>query len=86
MKKIQDPGNLGSMLRTALAANCKNIFLDNCVDIYSPKVLRSSAGMVFHANIVNTSINKLKKSDTDIQFLATNPRANLNYDAIDYEE
>ncbi len=79
--RIQDPGNLGSMIRTALAANCKTIFCENCVDIYNPKLLRASAGSVFHTNIITTSIQKLKKlnSDKNLIFVATNPRAKLNY-------
>ncbi len=45
---IQDPGNLGTILRTALAADVKQIILTKkTVDLYNPKVLRSSMGSVF---------------------------------------
>lgn len=48
LDRIQDPGNLGTILRTALAAGVKNIILTKgTVDIYNPKVLRSSMGAVF---------------------------------------
>jgi TrmH family RNA methyltransferase len=45
---IQDPGNLGTILRTALAADVKQIILTKgTVDLFNPKVLRSSMGAIF---------------------------------------
>lgn len=42
---IADPGNMGTILRTALAANVERVLLaPHCVDYYSPKVVRSAAG------------------------------------------
>lgn len=48
LDRIQDPGNLGTILRTALAANVRHVILtEGTVDLYNPKVLRSSMGAVF---------------------------------------
>ena len=42
---LADPGNMGTILRTALAADAHEVLLtENCVDCYNPKVLRSAAG------------------------------------------
>lgn len=42
---VADPGNMGTILRTALAAEVERVLLTpNCVDYYSPKVLRAAAG------------------------------------------
>lgn len=50
---IQDPGNMGTILRTALAADIKNIILTKgTVDIYNTKVLRSSMGAIFSIKIL----------------------------------
>ncbi|UWG97803.1 RNA methyltransferase [Dehalobacter sp. DCM] len=50
---IQDPGNLGTILRTALAADVTQIILTKkTVDVYNPKVLRSSMGSIFSQTII----------------------------------
>ena len=54
LDNVQDPGNLGTIIRSAKASGIKNIVLTNgCVDSYNPKVLRSSQGAVFGVNIIN---------------------------------
>lgn len=51
--RIQDPGNMGTMIRTAVAAGYGAVLaLPGTVDIYSPKVLRATAGMVFEIPVV----------------------------------
>ena len=56
---IQDPGNLGTIIRSSVAFNVKTIILsEKCVDIYSPKVLRAAQGMIFHINIIKEDIVK----------------------------
>lgn len=54
---IQDPGNLGTIVRSAVAFNIDTIILsDDTVDLYNPKVLRSTQGMIFHTNIFSYDI------------------------------
>ena len=51
---IQDPGNLGTIIRSAVAFNIDTIVLtENTVDLYNPKVLRATQGMFFHINIIS---------------------------------
>lgn len=50
---IQDPGNLGTIIRSAVAFNIDTIILSkNTVDLYNPKVIRATQGLIFHINIV----------------------------------
>jgi len=57
LDEIQDPGNLGTIIRSSLAFNIDSIVLsNNSVDMYNDKVLRSSEGMIFHLNIVRKDI------------------------------
>jgi len=52
LEDIQDPGNLGSMLRSAAAAGCDAAFLSpGCADAWSPKVLRAAMGGHFALRI-----------------------------------
>ena len=52
---IQDPGNLGTVLRTADALNIPVALLEGCADPYSHKVVRSSMGAVFRAPVIQTT-------------------------------
>jgi len=53
LENIQDPGNLGTMLRTAEAAGMSGIIMSrDCADIYNPKVIRSTMGSVFRVPFV----------------------------------
>ena len=52
---IQDPGNLGTMLRTADALGVTVVLLEGCADPYSHKVVRASMGAVFRTPVVQTS-------------------------------
>ena len=50
---VQDPGNAGTLVRTALAAGASGIlFTEGSVDVFSPKTVRSSAGAVFALPVI----------------------------------
>ena len=50
---IQDPGNLGTIIRSSLAFSIDTIVLSpKTVDLYNSKVIRSTQGMMFHINII----------------------------------
>lgn len=51
--QVQDPGNLGTLIRTAHASGANGVFLSKgCVDLYKPKTIRATMGSVFHIPIV----------------------------------
>lgn len=59
-ENISDPGNLGTIIRTAVAVGLDTIYISkNSVDIYSHKVIRASAGMIFKINIIQDDIEKI---------------------------
>ena len=59
LDNIQDPGNLGTIIRSAVAFNIDTIILSNdTVDLYNPKVVRASQGMIYHINIIRRNIHK----------------------------
>ena len=68
---IQDPGNLGTIIRSSLAFNVDTIVLSpECVDLYNPKVIRSTQGMIFGINIIKKDleevINHLKQQEIPV--------------------
>jgi TrmH family RNA methyltransferase len=82
LENVQDPGNLGAILRVAMASGIKNVgLIGNCVDVYNPKVLRASQGLQFGLHIYE-SINFaefLRQYTGNI--IATTPNTNkLLYD------
>lgn len=69
---IQDPGNLGTILRTVDSANLKQIILSkNSADPYNPKVVRSTMGAIFRVNIIEAEnlaeiLKEIKKHNFDV--------------------
>ena len=66
LENIADPGNLGTIIRICDWFGIETLLVsDNTVDVYNPKVIRSSMGSVFHINIIeeveNNSLDMLKK-------------------------
>lgn len=71
---IQDPGNLGTIIRSAVAFNVSTIILGkDCVDLYNSKVIRASQGMIFHLNIIEEDLYEIipKLSNLNYKILGT---------------
>ncbi|MEG0050943.1 MAG: RNA methyltransferase [Terrisporobacter sp.] len=71
LDRIQDPGNMGTIIRTADAAGVDAIIaLKGCVDIYNPKVIRSTMGSIFDMNIIHCTqeecLKEVKQKDFNI--------------------
>lgn len=83
IERLQDPGNLGTIIRTAAATEIDGIWLsDDSVDIDNPKVLRASAGAWFQVPIFVTSDLKsvIKKyKDQGVNIVATLPDTTETY-------
>ena len=62
---IQDPGNIGTILRTADALDIPVVLLEGCADPYSHKVVRSSMGAVFRTPVFQSDWETVKKSCAD---------------------
>jgi len=87
LETVQDPGNLGTIIRTAAAAGADRLWLSaDSVDLDNPKVLRSSAGQWFRLPVVvTTNLKKVVEQcqAQKIQVVATVPHATLSYWDID---
>ena len=59
LEDIQDPGNLGTLIRSAEAFGVETIFLTpGCANAWNPKVIRASAGSVFRARLVRLGLEQ----------------------------
>ena len=59
---IQDPGNLGTIIRSAASFNFDTVVLGlNTVDLYNDKVIRSTEGMIFHQNVIQEDLSEFVK-------------------------
>ena len=89
LENLQDPGNLGTILRTAEAAGVSGILLSSdCVDIYNPKVIRSTMGAVYRVPFVYTNdlsgtIGQFKEQGITVYAATLSERAKA-YDNNDY--
>ncbi|MCR5421960.1 MAG: RNA methyltransferase [Lachnospiraceae bacterium] len=88
LEEIQDPGNMGTMIRTAEAAGYDLILAsEGTVDVYNPKVIRSTMGSVFRVPVIytenlKTSLRFLKEKG--VRIYAAHLRGKKDYDKIDY--
>jgi len=88
--RIQDPGNLGTIIRTADAFGPAAVILNKgCVDVYNPKVVRASAGAIFrmpfiHADSDSEILEHLRKSGFNI--ISTVVDSDLSFDDIHQSE
>ena len=75
LDRVQDPGNMGTIIRTADAFGSNGIIVTNgCVDVFNPKTIRSTMGSIFHVpllyyNEIDDAIIELKNSG--IQIMST---------------
>jgi len=86
---IQDPGNLGTIIRSAVAFSMPNIILnENCVDLYNPKVIRSTEGMLFSINVLrrNTVECFRELKHVGYQIIGTDVIEGCNPDSVAYQE
>jgi RNA methyltransferase, TrmH family len=78
----QDPGNVGTILRTMDAVNADALFLlDGGVELYHPTIVRASMGTMFWKPIVQTSFNEFLDwaRKGNMQLIATSAKADMDY-------
>lgn len=86
LENVQDPGNIGTIIRSAVAFNVDTIILTKgCADVYSPKVLRATQGMIFHLNVINKEIEEIIEvlKNKNIKILGTKVDNGKNLKTID---
>lgn len=86
---IQDPGNLGTIIRSADAAGASAVLVSSdSVDVFHPKVIRSTMGSIFHVPVVVTDLAEALRqaANKGIQIWAAKPRAAYSLYEVDFRE
>lgn len=90
LENLQDPGNLGTMMRTGEGAGVSGVIMSReTVDIYNPKTIRATMGSIyrvpfFYAEDVHAVIGQMKENG--IHVYAAHLKGTKNYDAYDYRK
>jgi TrmH family RNA methyltransferase len=89
LERLQDPGNLGTIIRSAVATDVDGLWLStDSVDVDNPKVLRASVGEWFKVAIaVHSNLPELVQSyqQQGIQIVATSSQAQKTYWEVDWQ-
>ena len=69
LDRLQDPGNLGTIIRTANAAGYEDLYLVNCTDAFSPKAVRASMSGIFHVRIHEGTYEEVFNALSGVPFI-----------------
>lgn len=91
LDRIQDPGNLGTLIRTADAAGFHGVALgEGCVDPYNGKAIRASMGSIFHLPVFQVDsvqyLHELRDKGSQVTIVGTSLKEAKPYDEISYKD
>ncbi len=88
LERLQDPGNMGTIFRTSEGAGVSGVIMSrDCVDIFSPKVVRATMGSLYRVPFYVSDDLKcdiLKAKEKGIRFFATHPDGARDCFSVDY--
>jgi len=83
---IQDPGNLGTMIRSAAALSIDTVYLIQCTDFFNPKVIQATAGAMAYIKIISTSWHDFLKQTDGIPTCALTVNTGKSPESIPLQE
>ena len=87
MDNIREPGNMGTILRTAGAAGIDLVILSpGCVDPYNSKVLRAGMGAHYHVPIVEATWNEIEHFCHDVAIYSATVDGETRYTDVDWKK
>lgn len=88
--EVREPGNLGTIIRTAQASNVDGLILSKgCADPYNPKVVRATAGAIFRLPIIeNIDLKEIIPvlKEKKIKIVGTDLNSKINYCECDFTD
>ncbi|KQY84476.1 rRNA methyltransferase [Paenibacillus sp. Root52] len=89
LDNVQDPGNVGTIIRSADAAGAAGVVLGTgCADVYNPKTIRSTMGSLFHLPIVEGSLETLlpEAKAAGVKLVSTSLQAEYSCYSYDFTQ
>ncbi|WP_405153906.1 TrmH family RNA methyltransferase [Paenibacillus sp. FSL K6-0108] len=89
LDNVQDPGNVGTIIRSADAAGAAGVVLGaGCADVYNPKTIRSTMGSLFHLPIVEGQLESLlpEAKAAGIKLVSTSLQADYSCYSYDFTQ
>jgi RNA methyltransferase, TrmH family len=87
LDSIRDPGNMGTILRTAAAAGVEAVLLSpTCVDPYNPKALRGGMGAHFRISVLEANWDTIRKYCYNTQITLADSQGEQRYDRADWSK
>lgn len=77
LDNVQDPGNIGTLMRSALSFGFNTIIACKSADFFNDKVVRSSQGAIFKLNLISTEIEEFIRNNPDYKFYATDLKTDV---------
>jgi TrmH family RNA methyltransferase len=85
LDRVADPGNLGTMLRTAAAAGVDGVLLSpGCVDAYNPKVVRATMGALLSLPVAQCTWEEIKRQTAGLNIWLAAAGGPLEYTTVDW--
>ena len=80
LESLQDPGNVGTVVRTAAALGVGQVWLYNCADLYNPKTVRATMGALFRQSLrvigdLAEALEELKSQGVSVFAAACDPQS-----------
>jgi TrmH family RNA methyltransferase len=83
---VQDPGNLGTLIRSAAAFGFKTIISENSVDYYNEKVIRGSQGAIFYTSLMEENIEEFIVNHQEYEYYGTNVLKGTNLKEVNFKK
>lgn len=84
LDNLQDPGNIGTLIRSAVAFGFTDIVADSSVDFYNDKVIRSSQGAIFKINLISCNLLDFIETNPQIAFYVTDLKSQNEIDDMNF--
>jgi len=82
---IQDPGNLGSLLRSARAFGFDSIVMEQTVDVFNPKVIRATQGAIFGLHLFEDNLHDFMKQHPEYTYYGSTPHGGIDLSRIEHD-